>query len=222
MGNDESLRAERILEVLKAHFTIPDKLNVCKDPFKVLVRTIISQSTAEVNVERAFSNLSAKISVTPSSLAQANIKDIEDSLRVAGLHRNKSAILKKISAIIMERFDGKLDFICYLPLKEARERLLSLPGVGPKTADILLLFCAGKSVLPVDTHVNRVSKRLGLVPLNEKKYDSIRMRLEELYAPEDYFAVHMLFIALGRKFCKSLKPLCNPCPLNTLCPSARL
>jgi len=222
MRNNESLRAERVLEILKAHFLIPDKSNICRDPFKVLVRTIISQSTAEVNVERAFSNLSAKISVTPNSLAQADVKDIEDSLRVAGLYRNKSAILKKISAIIMEKFNGELDFIYYLPLKEARERLLSLPGVGPKTADILLLFCAGKSVLPVDTHVSRVSKRLGLVPLNEKKYDSIRMRLEELYSPEDYFATHMLFIALGRKFCKSLRPLCSQCPLNKLCPSVRL
>jgi endonuclease-3 len=122
----------------------------------------------------------------------------------------------------MEKFNGELNFIYVLPLKEAREKLLSLPGVGPKTADILLLFCAGKPVLPVDTHVSRVSKRLGLVPLNEKKYDSIRTRLEEIYSPENYFAVHMLFIALGRKFCKSLKPLCGQCPLNKLCPSVGL
>jgi len=106
-------------------------------------------------------------------------------------------------------------------LSEARKVLLSLPGIGPKTADILLLFCAGKPVLPVDTHVNRVSKRLGLVSLDDKDYDSIRMKLEGLYAPEDYFAVHMLFIALGRKYCKALKPLCNLCPLNGLCPSAK-
>jgi endonuclease-3 len=222
MRNNESLRAERILEILKAYFPIQDKSNICRDPFKVLVRTIISQSTTEVNAERAFNNLSAKISVTPENLAQVDIKDIEDSLRIAGLHRNKSIVLKNISTIIMEKFNGELNFIYVLPLKEAREKLLSLPGVGPKTADILLLFCAGKPVLPVDTHVSRVSKRLGLVPLNEKKYDSIRTRLEEIYSPENYFAVHMLFIALGRKFCKSLKPLCGQCPLNKLCPSVGL
>ncbi|HDO41548.1 MAG TPA: endonuclease III [Candidatus Bathyarchaeota archaeon] len=217
---EEVLRARAILEVLRKNFSIPDFSSICKDPFSVLVRTIISQSTAETNTRRAFENLSARMQITPSSLAKAPIRDIEDALRVAGLYRNKSVVLKKLSAIILEKFDGKLDFIYSLPLSDARKKLLSLPGVGPKTADIILLFCAKRPVLPVDTHVRRVSKRLGLVSENEKRYDDIRVKLERLYDSKDYFAVHMLFIALGRKFCRALRPLCSECLVNKLCPSA--
>ncbi len=216
----EKSRAREILKILKEHFPVPEISEACGDPFKVLVRTIISQSTAEVNTKRAFKRLSAKMSITPRSLAEANVKDIEDALRVAGLYRNKSIILKKVSSIILEKFGGSLDFIYSLSLNEAREKLLSLPGVGPKTADIILLFCARKPVLPVDTHVSRVSIRLGLTSKGERGYEAVRRRLEKLYAPEDYFSVHMLFIALGRGFCRALRPLCASCPVNGLCPSA--
>ncbi|MBS7625034.1 endonuclease III [Candidatus Bathyarchaeota archaeon] len=214
-----SQRARKILEVLRGVFSVPDISDISGEPFKVLVRTIISQSTSEVNTRRAFENLLAKMPVTPQSLSEADVKCIEEALRVAGLHKNKSVTLKEVSRIVVEKFGGSLDFIYSLPLNEARERLMSLPGVGPKTADIVLLFCAKKSVLPVDTHVSRVSKRLGLVPKEENRYESIRARIEKLYSPKDYFDVHMLFIALGRKFCKSIKPRCHQCVINYLCPS---
>ena len=219
--NREFLRAIEVLEILKKNFSIPDFSSICEDPFKVLVRTIISQSTAEVNTRRAFENLSTRTRITPRDLFETDIRKIEDALRVAGLYRNKSVILKKISAIILERFNGSLDFIYSLPLEDARRKLMDLPGVGPKTADIVLLFCAKKPILPVDTHVYRVSKRLGLIGEGERKYDAVRMRLEKLYDPKDYFAVHMLFIALGRKFCGALKTHCSKCPVNRLCPSAK-
>jgi len=218
---EEERRAAWILEILREKFPLPDFSDICGDPFKVLVRTIISQSTAEVNTERAFKRLLSKINpLTPDNIVKADIKEIEEALRVAGLYRNKSFILKRVSSIILEEFNGSLNFIYSLPLNEARERLLSLPGVGPKTADIVLLFCAGKPVLPLDTHVQRVSKRLGLVPVDEGRYDAIRLRLESLYRPADYFSVHLLFIALGRSFCRAVKPLCPRCPIKNLCPSA--
>lgn len=213
-------RAKEVLEILRRNLTMPSISSICDDPFKILVRTIISQSTSEVNTGRAFERLASKIkTLTPKDLAEADIKDIEDALKIAGLYRNKSIILKRVSSMILEKFGGKLDFIYSLPLSEARKKLLDLPGVGPKTADIVLLFCARRPVLPVDTHVNRVSRRLGLVPMSRRGYESVRLRLEELYRPEDYFAVHVLFIALGRRFCKALKPLCPQCPLKNLCPS---
>jgi len=216
----EVSRAKAILEILKKNFPIPNPSTVCKDPFKLLVRTVISQSTAEKNVARAYENLLSKMPITPEHISEADVKEIEEALRVAGLYRNKSMALKKIADEIIERFGGSLDFIYSLPLNEAREKLMSLPGIGPKTADIILLFCADKPVLPVDTHVKRVSKRLGLVVEDKGGYESIRSRLESLYKPEEYFAVHMLLIALGRRFCKALKPLCDLCPVKNLCPSA--
>lgn len=218
---NKKIRARRILEALELRFKVPDLSEITDDPFKILVRTIISQSTAEINTRRAYKNLSRKMLVTPKSLAEADIREIEDALLVAGLYRNKSKIIKKVSQLILQEFNGSFNFMYSKPLKEARERLLSLPGVGPKTADIILLFCAKRPVLPIDTHVNRVSKRLGLVPLRAS-YEKIREELQALYPPEEYFKVHMLFISLGRRICKARKPKHIECPVNHLCPSAHI
>jgi len=218
---DRKIRARRILEALELRFEVPKLSEIADDPFKVLVRTIISQSTAEVNTRRAYENLSRRMLLTPKSLAEADVKEIEDALFIAGLYRNKSRVIKKVSQMILREFNGSLDFIYSEPLKEAREKLLSLPGVGLKTADIVLLFCAKRPVLPVDTHVNRVSKRLGLVP-PKADYEKIREALQALYLPEEYFKVHMLFISLGRKICKSERPKHDECPINHLCPSVNI
>ena len=95
--------------------------------------------------------------------------------------------------------------------------LMNIPGVGPKTADVVLLFAAGKPTVPVDTHVHRVSRRLGLAPLRGS-YEGIRGALESLYSPKDYLAIHLLLISLGRWFCRARNPLHEPCPLRSLCP----
>ena len=221
MQNIESERAREILKILRCTFSIPKLSDMEDDPFKVLVRTIISQSTAETNTQRAFKNLSVKMLIAPQELAEANINEIEEALKVAGLYRKKSRVIKNISKLILKRFNGSLEFIYSSTLDEARERLMMLPGVGPKTADIVLLFCAKKPTLPVDTHVNRVSKRLGLAPSNAD-YEGVRGSLQSLYLPKEYFEVHMLLIALGRTHCKAIKPLHESCPVNKICPSTNI
>jgi endonuclease-3 len=219
--NGETERAKQILSILQTQFSVPHLTDIVSDPFKVLVRTIISQSTAEANTRRAYQNLSRKMPITPAALAEVDVTEIEDALRVAGLYRNKSKILKKVAELVLTKFDGSLDFVYELSMEDARTKLMSLPGVGPKTADIVLLFSAGKPTLPVDTHVNRVSKRLMLVPLNGS-YETVRENLQKLYPDKEYFKVHMLFIALGRKYCKALKPLHSACPVRELCPSSNI
>ena len=214
-------RAKEILHILQGNFSIPRWARSNRDPFKTLVITVLSQATADKNTARAFENLSRKFSITPVALAKASVEEIENAIRVGGLYRNKSRVIKAISNVILEQFNGYLDFIYLLPLEEARKILLSIPGVGPKTADVVLLFCAEKPTIPIDTHVNRVSKRLELVP-PKADYERVRRALETLYSPEDYLAVHLLFISLGRKYCKARKPLCKLCPVNTLCPSKRV
>jgi len=219
LNGEGAHRAQEILGILRAYFPVPRLSDIVSNAFKVLVRTIISQSTAEANTRRAYENLSRRLPITPKALAEADVAEIREALKVAGLYRNKSGVIKKVSSLILERFNGSLDFVHSGPLDEARERLLSLPGVGPKTADIVLLFAAKRPTLPVDTHVNRVSKRLGLVPA-KADYEDIRRNLQALYRPEEYFDVHMLLIALGRKYCKAIKPLHAACPVRKLCPSA--
>jgi endonuclease-3 len=105
-----------------------------------------------------------------------------------------------------------------LPLEEARKALTEMPGVGPKTADVVLLFSAQKPTIPVDTHVNRVSKRLGIAPENGD-YETVRLSLQKLFPERDYLAVHQLLIGFGRQFCKAQKPLCTDCPINCYCPT---
>ncbi len=221
MCNMIKKRANKILKMLRKEFNLPDWRERVRDPFASLVVTVISQNTNGRNTSRAFENLSKKFEITPEALSKADVTEIEEALRVAGLYHNKARVIKKLSSIILEDFADSLDFIFKMPLEQARERLLGLPGVGPKTADVVLLFCANRPTLPVDTHVNRVSKRLGLVDV-KADYEGVRKRLQLLFDPQDYYAVHVLLILHGRKYCKAKKPSCKQCPINFLCPSKRV
>jgi endonuclease-3 len=200
---------------------MPRWVNAKRNPFETLIVTIISQNTASRNTAKAFENLSKRFKITPETLANAKTSKIEECLKVAGLYRNKARAIKQVSRIILEKFSGSLKLILSLPLEEARKTFLQLPGVGPKTADVVLLFCSKKSTIPVDTHVERVAKRLGLAPENGD-YEAVRKSLQTLYRQREYLAVHVLFISLGRRYCCARNPLCRDCPLNMLCPSRRL
>jgi len=216
----EKERAQRILRVLRREFSLPGWVNAPKEPFSSLIRTILSQATNYKNTDKAYRSLSQKFEITPQTLAMADVEEIAEAIRVGGLYRNKSRVIKELSRIVVERFRGELDFVYSLPFQEARRLLMTLPGVGPKTADVVLLFCAAKPVLPIDTHINRVSKRLGFVPSNAN-YEQVRQTLESFYNPKDYLAVHLLLIMLGRKYCRARNALHKSCPVNGLCPSAR-
>jgi endonuclease-3 len=214
-------RAEEILRILRNNFNIPSWARSNRAPFRTLILTVLSQATADRNSAQAFRNLSKKYPITPEVLSKAEIAEIEDAIKVGGLYRNKARVIKTVSQMVLEQHEGSLDFVYSLPFEDARKALLALPGVGPKTADIVLLFCANKPTIPVDTHVNRVSKRLGFASA-KADYEGVRSALEGLYSPEDYRDVHLLLISHGRKYCKARKPLCKICPVNALCPSRRL
>ena len=214
-------RPEKILKILRRTFTLPKWTTSNDDPFKTLIVTIISQNTADKNTERAFENLSNRFKIVPEVLANAATSQVEGCLKVGGLYRNKAKAIKQTSKILLEKYDGNLNRILRLPLEEARKTLLQLPGVGPKTADVVLLFGAQKPTIPVDTHVNRVSKRLGLAPA-KGNYEDVRRALQSLYNPRDYATVHVLLILHGRKYCRARTPLCRQCPINGLCPSRHL
>ncbi|MCS7125254.1 MAG: endonuclease III [Candidatus Bathyarchaeota archaeon] len=216
--NNNKDRAEKILQRLRESFAMPKWISSRNNPFETLIITIISQNTSDRNTERAFENLSRTFPITPEALAKAETAKIEECLKVAGLYRNKARVIKEVSKIILEKFDGSLEPILAMPFEEARKTLMRLPNVGPKTADVLLLFSANKPTVPVDTHVNRVSKRLGLAPV-DGDYEDVRASLQILYKPEDYSAIHILLILLGRKYCKARKPLCEHCPVKDSCPS---
>jgi endonuclease-3 len=216
----EKERAQKILQILSKEFGVPEVSSSRSGAFKALVRTVLSQATNDRNRDRAYANLTRKYKIEPEVLADADLKELEEAIRVGGLYRNKARKIKELSKTVCTEFHGSLGFIFSEPLEKSRELLMSIPGVGPKTADVVLLFVAKKPTVPVDTHVYRVSRRLGLAPL-KASYEGIRGSLEHLYQPSDYLAMHLLLITLGRRFCRARNPLHKACPANALCPTAK-
>jgi len=210
-------------EHLKAIF---DRLNVVygtpvwRDPLPPvdeLVSTILSQNTNDVNRDRAFQALVKKY---PDWYAVMNApeQEIIDTIRVAGLANQKGprikAVLRQIHA---ETGALNLDFLADMPLEEARAWLLRFKGVGLKTAAIVLQFSLNRPAFPVDTHIYRVTGRLGIRP-ETMDVEKTHLLMEQLADPSDYYHGHLNLIRLGREFCHPRKPNCPACPLAALCP----
>jgi len=211
-------RATTVLQLLRKTLALPAWTKSKRDPFETLIVTILSQNTADRNTTRAFENLSKHFEITPEALANAETSQIEACIRAAGLYKSKAQTIKHVSKALVEDFHGTLAPILALPLEEARKALTQFSGIGPKTADVVLLFSAKQPTIPVDTHVNRVSKRLGFAP-PKGDYETVRKNLQLLYKPSDYLAVHVLLISHGRKYCRAVHPLCAQCPVNMHCPT---
>ncbi len=211
-------RANKILNILKKTQQLPNWIKTRSEPFETLVVTIISQNTADRNTVKAFENLSKRFEILPQALANAPTSEIEGAIRSAGLYKAKAKAIQQAARTTLEKYEGSLDSIFSLPLDEARRALMQFRGVGPKTADVVLLFSAKQPTIPVDTHINRIAKRLGFAPMRGD-YECVRNQLQTLFDPSDYLAVHVLLIAHGRKDCKARHPLCAECPVNKLCPT---
>lgn len=186
------------------------------DPVSELVSTILSQNTNDVNRDVAFDRLRGRLP-TWEEVRDADVKTVIDAIRPAGLANQKGPrIQEALRFITDERGDLSLDFLAEWPIDQAKGWLLSIKGVGPKTAAIVLLFSLDRPAFPVDTHVHRVTKRLGLIGASvsrEKAHDE----LERLVDPDDYYAFHLNVIRHGRNVCASRKPRCDECVLVDLC-----
>jgi endonuclease-3 len=187
------------------------------DVFKSLIRTILSQNTNWRNEDTAYKRLEESVGVTPRNLSNASQTEIADAIRPAGMYNQRSRTIKQVSMKVVELYDGDLSTVVAKPYPEAREELMTLPGVGEKTADVVLLFNAGKDVLPVDRHIARISKRLELVP-SKADYDTICLTLEGATSPDKFLDTHIKLIQFGRDVCRALNPKCHECPINDLCP----
>ena len=185
-------------------------------PLDELISTILSQNTNDINRDRAFESLRSRFP-TWEAVRDAEEQAIIDAIRPAGLANQKGpriqTVLREITA---ERGELSLDFLADLPVGQAREWLMSFKGVGPKTSAIVLLFSLGKPAFPVDTHIQRVTGRLGLRP-EKMNADRAHEYLSRLFTPETYYAVHLNLIRLGREICHARRPECRRCPLNDLC-----
>ncbi len=188
------------------------------DAASELVFTILSQHTSDINSERAFLNLMATYG-SVQAVADADVADIEVAIRSAGLSKTKAPRIKQALDLVRERVGSfDLTFLAEMPLSEAKAWLKDLPGIGPKTAAIILCFSLGLPAMPVDTHIYRVSQRLGLIS-PKVNVDRAHDLLEPMVAPEEVFAFHLYLINHGRKVCKALRPRCSECILAWGCKS---
>lgn len=181
-----------------------------------LVSTILSQNTNDINRDRGFNALRAKLP-TWESVRDADSKTVIDSIKVAGLANQKGPrIQQALRDIAAERGSLDLNFLADLPIEEARAWLTKFNGVGPKTAAIVLCFSLNMPAFPVDTHIYRVSGRIGLRP-EKMTVEQAHPHLESVFPPETYYAAHLNLIRLGREVCGARKPNCPSCPIQKLC-----
>lgn len=189
------------------------------DPLDTLILTVLSQNTTDVNRDRAYKALRDEL---PSweDVLQAKPARVEKLIRVGGLAKQKSVRIKAMLAEIKKR-EGKLDLtrLCTMPVEKALPYLCSFDGVGEKTAAVVLLFACRKPVFPVDTHVLRLSRRIGLLPENTDASRAHRM-MGEIAEPSAYYRFHLNLIEHGRRICRARKPQCPDCCLKSKCTSA--
>ncbi len=185
-------------------------------PLDELVSTILSQSTTDTNRDRAFTALRERFP-TWEAVRDAEPSAVIDAIRTAGLANQKGPrIQAALRQITEQRGELNLHFLADLPPEQAAAWLTQFKGVGPKTAAIVLLFSLGLPAFPVDTHVQRVTGRLGLRP-EKMTAEKAHPHLASLFPPEAYYAAHLNLIRLGRQICPARKPNCPECPLQDLC-----
>jgi len=187
------------------------------DALSELVLTILSQHTSDLNSGAAFDKLRDRFSNDWQSVMTAPVEDVAAAIRSAGLSNTKAPRIQAVLREVLERTGSlNLDFLARMELDDAKRWLTSLKGVGPKTAACVLMFSFGLPAMPVDTHVLRVSRRLGLI---EPRVNAERahVELENLVEADRVYPFHVGLIRHGRQVCKAPVPLCDRCPLTDLC-----
>ncbi len=192
------------------------QLHGVRDPLDELVLTNLSQNTSDRNSGRAFRLLKARYT-SYQAVLEAPTNELYEVIKPAGLGNIKAPRIQAVLGEIVRRRGAlDLDFLRELPMAEAKAWLTSLPGIGPKTAACVLCFACGMPALPVDTHVHRVARRLGLIG-PKVGADAAHELLERALAPEEVYGFHVNMILHGRQICHALRPECPRCPLADIC-----
>ncbi|VVB87162.1 G/T mismatches repair enzyme [uncultured archaeon] len=202
------MKIDTIISRLKERYP-PGKFG-SRDPFRVLISTVLSQRTRDEVTDRATEKLFSKFGDC-SALAGADAGDIEDMIREVGFYRVKAPRVKEIARIISNDFKGKVP--------DDMDTLLTLPGVGRKTANCVLVYGFGMDAVAVDTHVHRISNRLGLV--KTKTPQETEMELSRVLPKKYWRDINELLVRFGQDICRPVGPKCPLCPVSELCPSGK-
>ncbi|NOZ60143.1 MAG: endonuclease III [Calditrichaeota bacterium] len=214
-NDDRPERVKRIVKKLENAFGIPQRKNV-SDPLSTLILTVLSQSTNDKNRDTAYRRLQEKYS-TWEQVMRGDVKVIADAIRPGGLANQKSERIQAILRWIYDEY-GKLelDFVCDMKPDEIIEKFTRLKGVGVKTISVVMMFSCGIDIFPVDTHVHRICRRLGLVP-DKATAEKTFWQMQPLVPPGKSYSLHMNFLKLGRTICFARKPKCEICPIQREC-----
>lgn len=194
---------EKIIEILQERY----RIKIWREnPFKVLIATVLSQRTKD-EVTRTASKKLFSIASSPKRILKLSEREIESLIKPVGFYKQKAKRIKEISRILLEKYKGKVP--------ASREKLLELPGVGGKTADVVLCYAFGKDVIPVDTHVATISRRLGLTKAKEP--EKIREDLHRIVPKKFRRIFNLLLVEFGKDVCQTRKPKCEACPISKYC-----
>ena len=197
-------RVIKIVEELNNVFEI--RVFLDHDPYKVLVRTILSQRTRDENTDQATNNLFSKYKDI-YEVVEAPTEDVQELIKPAGFYRVKAGRIQEVSQILIDEYGGEVP--------DTLEELVKLPGVGRKTANCVLVFAFELPAIPVDTHVHRISNRMGLV--NTKNPDDTEMELSKIAPKELWIKLNDLMVQFGQNICKPIHPQCEVCPCFDIC-----
>jgi endonuclease-3 len=195
--------AKEILKILSEKYDIQEYYN---EPFQVLIGTILSHRTKDENTRVAWRRLFAKYK-SPGELAEVSESEIQNLIKPCGFYRIKAKRIKTVAKMIKEKYKGVVP--------KDMKALLSLPGVGRKTANCVLAFGFLEPAIPVDTHVHRISNRIGLVSTNTP--DETEEELKKLFPKRDWLLINGLLVKFGQEICRATKPRCEFCPVKSYC-----
>ena len=207
------IKSGMVTTLNKNDVKIPTALDVISkhnDPFQVLISTILSARTRDENTMKASMNLFSKYP-NAESLSNAKVSSVKQLIKPAGFYNVKSKRIIAVSKIIKNQYAGNVpdDF----------EELIRLPSVGRKTANCVLVYGFGKPAIPVDTHVHRISNRIGIVTTNTP--DETEIHLSKILNKKNWLEINPLFVQFGQNICKPISPSCNKCELNSICHYAK-
>jgi endonuclease-3 related protein len=186
-------------------------------PFEVMVGAVLTQATAWRNVERAIASLKRAGALTPEGIASLSEGELAALVRSAGFYRQKARRLRSLAEAVLRR--GGVEAFLSLPPDRLREELLSLNGIGPETADSIILYAAGYPTFVVDAYTRRILHRLGILAVEDAPYEEVKRLFEESLPPDPdlYGEYHALLVRHAKEHCRA-RPRCEGCPLAPLCP----
>ena len=206
-----------VMEILEKHFNYTERTTLNRmrigktDPFKILISCLLSLRSRDETTEK-ISNELFQVADTPEKIINIPLKRLEGIIYSTGHYHKKALTLKHVSKEILERFKGKVP--------DKKEDLMSIKGIGPKTANIVLNFAYNQAYIPVDVHVHVISNRLGWV--NAKSAEKTELELIKILPKQYWFEVNGIFVLFGRTICITTSPWCSRCPVRNYCPRIRV